>query len=191
MSETIAKFYDRNERPPRGGWIAVVDGREYQAKSESDLADRIRLDWQNNGRPFRMADIYAAMWAWFRKMEPTRATTEIDAAQITSADGSRPHDWRTADGPAKWRELHLHASGLVRDGVLNEANERIWLASFSRSIGCLDCRLNWQTELAKLPPDYSSPEAFFAWTVAAHNAVNDRLGKPQFSLSDAQALYAL
>lgn len=191
MSATIAKFYDYQERPPRGGWIAAVDGREYQAKSEADLAERIRQDWQNNNRPFVIADIYAAMWAYFRRNEPTRATTEVNAAQITAADGSRPYDWRVSDGPEKWRELHLHAAALVRDGALNEANERNWLQYFSRSIGCLDCRLNWQTELGKLPPDYSSPAAFFAWTVAAHNAVNDRLGKPQFLLSDAQALYAL
>jgi hypothetical protein len=48
-----------------------------------------------------------------------------------------------------------------------------------------DCREGFQKILEELPPDFSSPEAFFAWGVRLHNLVNAKLGKPQITLEDA------
>lgn len=56
------------------------------------------------------------------------------------------------------------------------------------SINC-DCRRHWREFVAKYPPDFSSREAFFAWTVRAHNAVNRRLGKREMSLEEALELW--
>jgi hypothetical protein len=36
-----------------------------------------------------------------------------------------------------------------------------------------------------MPPDFSSPEAFFDWGVALHNAVNAKLGKPEITIDEA------
>jgi hypothetical protein len=48
-----------------------------------------------------------------------------------------------------------------------------------------DCKDGYQRILADNPPDYSSPEAFFRWGVALHNAVNAKLGKPEITTEEA------
>jgi hypothetical protein len=40
-----------------------------------------------------------------------------------------------------------------------------------------------------MPPDFSSPEAFFAWGVALHNAVNAKLGKPEITIEEAYLIW--
>lgn len=186
---TVSKFYDRDERPPRGGWLAVVEGIEYIANSESNLVERIRQDWRNNGRTFTTLDIERAMWRYWTAREPERATTTVQVSNIRAADGSSPFDWKNVNGPKLWLQLHSHGADLVRDGAIDELNERRWLEQFRRSITCDECRINWNHEMAVLPPNFSTPTAFFQWTVGIHNRVNDRIGKPQFSQDDANALY--
>jgi hypothetical protein len=56
------------------------------------------------------------------------------------------------------------------------------------NLGC-DCRRHWRDLVERMPPDFSSPAAFFAWSVSAHNAVNTRLGKPVVPLEEARCLY--
>jgi hypothetical protein len=52
-----------------------------------------------------------------------------------------------------------------------------------------ECRSGYQQILKELPPDFSSPEAFFAWGVALHNAVNAKLGKPQITIDEAYSIW--
>jgi hypothetical protein len=40
-----------------------------------------------------------------------------------------------------------------------------------------------------MPPDFSSPEAFFAWGVRLHNAVNAKLGKPEITIEEALSIW--
>jgi hypothetical protein len=40
-----------------------------------------------------------------------------------------------------------------------------------------------------MPPDYTSPEAFFAWGVRLHNAVNAKLGKPEITIEEAYSIW--
>ena len=54
-----------------------------------------------------------------------------------------------------------------------------------------DCRDGFQHILKDLPPDFSSPEAFFAWGVSLHNAVNAKLGKPQITLDEAYSIWRM
>ena len=51
-----------------------------------------------------------------------------------------------------------------------------------------DCKDGYQRILAEMPPDFSSPEAFFAWGVALHNAVNAKLGKQQITIDEAYSI---
>ena len=39
------------------------------------------------------------------------------------------------------------------------------------------------------PPDFTTPEAFFAWGVALHNAVNRKLGKPELTIDEALSIW--
>jgi hypothetical protein len=52
-----------------------------------------------------------------------------------------------------------------------------------------DCKDGYQRILAEMPPDYTSPEAFFAWGVRLHNAVNAKLGKPEITIEEAYKIW--
>ena len=52
-----------------------------------------------------------------------------------------------------------------------------------------ECKDGYQRILADMPPDYSSPEAFFAWGVALHNAVNKKLSKPEITIEEAYSIW--
>ena len=87
-------------------------------------------------------------------------------------------------GPAKWCELHRIALA----GNLTPAR----LQTFSASLPnhpC-GCRNHWKILLEANPPPCAAPAvAQFAWTVARHNDVNRRLGKPEKTLEEAQTIH--
>lgn len=91
-------------------------------------------------------------------------------------------------GPKLWTELHRHALSLP--GAPIEKTLRLWLDDFARRLPCGDCRSHWKKMVKATPPDLSGAAAFFAWTVARHNEVNARLGKPAMSVADALALWS-
>ena len=62
----------------------------------------------------------------------------------------------------------------------------IWQYLIPQSCNCKD---GYQRILADMPPDYSSPEAFFAWGVALHNAVNKKLSKPEITIEEAYSIW--
>ncbi len=54
--------------------------------------------------------------------------------------------------------------------------------------GCA-CKRFYAEWKAANPPNYSSPEAFFAWGVNLHNAVNAKLGKQQITIEEAYSIW--
>lgn len=87
-------------------------------------------------------------------------------------------------GPAKWIALHRFA--LAWDGDLIAADAH--LAQLAASLPeC--CKPHWIALVAEHPPDFASAETFFAWTVARHNEVSRRIGRPELPLGEARALY--
>jgi hypothetical protein len=91
---------------------------------------------------------------------------------------------RAAWGPAKWEELHRWA---MRVDLLGKPDPPYTLEVFSHSLPCGDCTRHWLKLLEEMPPDFSSNDALFDWTVRAHNAVNRRLAKPEMSVDEARA----
>jgi hypothetical protein len=65
-----------------------------------------------------------------------------------------------------------------------------WVERFGWKLPCGDCRRKFQGELKEHPPDLSSHESAFAWTVDLHNKVNDHLGKKQVNYDDALRLWS-
>lgn len=51
------------------------------------------------------------------------------------------------------------------------------------------CREGYNQFKAADPPDFISPMAFFHWSVRIHNAVNQKLGKPELTLGQALTLW--
>jgi hypothetical protein len=52
-----------------------------------------------------------------------------------------------------------------------------------------NCRRFYAEWKAANPPDFTSPEAFFAWGVNLHNAVNAKLGKPEITIEEALSIW--
>lgn len=73
-------------------------------------------------------------------------------------------------GPSLWRELHAQA----RNGISRE-----WLDAFTARVPCGDCRRHWIELVKMIPPPLGDA---YEWSVAIHNAVNRRLGKPEWPL---------
>jgi hypothetical protein len=88
-------------------------------------------------------------------------------------------------GSKLWGELHRWA--LTAD--LSDVYAQLaWLYRWSLQLpawGC-ECLPHWATLLGEDPPDFSSNEALFGWTVAVHNVVNRRLLKKSMGTADAR-----
>lgn len=89
---------------------------------------------------------------------------------------------------ALWNELHTNAINY------KGTDNNVFLLAFARKIprytkGC-SCQEFWGNWKRANPPKYGDNNEYFAWTVAAHNAVNKKLGKPEISLDDALKMYS-
>jgi hypothetical protein len=95
-------------------------------------------------------------------------------------------DWMPKNvwGPIKWKELHYR--GLID---LPMDDEKEWFDNFCEALPCPHCREHFAAFVKKKAPDLTSRENFFAWTVAAHNAVNQATGKAQLSVDEARQLH--
>ena len=80
-------------------------------------------------------------------------------------------------GDLLWQELHLRA--LAWDGG---GDDSPWLDAFTQKLPCGHCRAHWLAMMQRTPPDFSTAYNYFAWTVARHDEVNAKLGKPVFGL---------
>jgi hypothetical protein len=83
-------------------------------------------------------------------------------------------------GPIKWKELHTR--GLIELGMEHEAD---WFTSFVDGLPCPKCRDHFCAFIEQSPPDFRSRSHFFAWTVAAHNYVNQATQKPSLTVEAA------
>jgi hypothetical protein len=95
---------------------------------------------------------------------------------------------------ALWRELHRRPFRLTAASYRHPSfiaiSERDFLKSFDQRIVCAGCRRHWREALNAIPlPDLRSAVRYFAWTVRAHNQINQHLGKPIVSLREARKIW--
>ena len=108
--------------------------------------------------------------------------------KLSSAIGTRPRPEPriTISGvvierrPNPWIALH--------NGSIRNADD---LAEWEKTIPQYECgcRAFYAKYKADNPPDFSTPEAFFAWGVRLHNAVNAKLGKPEITIDEAYKIW--
>jgi hypothetical protein len=124
---------------------------------------------------------------------PSRDTKEIKTIEtaIAQAEAMRPR-MLTPDEVAAKAERNKARQGRFAWAKLHgyRGCDPQWLDIWQYLIPArCDCKDGFQRILKDLPPDHSSPEAFFAWGVALHNAVNAKLGKPQITLDEAYSIW--
>ncbi len=83
-----------------------------------------------------------------------------------------------------WNELHLRA-------LEYKGNDTIFINNFGKKIprfttGC-KCKEHWVKWVKANPPTFGPK--YFDWTVRIHNSVNQKLGKPTYTTSEAKAFY--
>lgn len=86
---------------------------------------------------------------------------------------------RVERGRKLWAELHTKQDATPE-----------WFALWMQrvpSFGC-GCRNAFAAIIAVNPPQYDD---WFAWTVEAHNAVNDKLNKPQITIEEARTIWQM
>jgi hypothetical protein len=84
-------------------------------------------------------------------------------------------------GPIKWKELHCR--GLIG---LPMGEERHWFKAYLAGLPCAKCREHFEAFLRDCPPDFRSRDAFFEWTVRAHNHVNRANDRPLLTTDEAR-----
>jgi hypothetical protein len=108
------------------------------------------------------------------------------AKPVLTSESERDFSW----GPVLWAGLHEWAADLVRLGLIPTGAYKD-LEKFTSMIPCGECRADWSALLTQYPPDFSSPDAFFTWTVFIHNKVNEKLGREQWAASNARERWGL
>jgi hypothetical protein len=85
-----------------------------------------------------------------------------------------------------WRELHKRPAT-----ARHLEDEDQWLEKFAGRIPCGACKDHFKQLLREVPPDYTTRENYFAWTVEIHNRVNRRLNKPEVSVDEAMGVWKM
>lgn len=94
---------------------------------------------------------------------------------------------------ALWRELHSY--GIVHATTWDVAVAKTWFAGWLARVprfGCADCKTKFAKYCEKQPPEFSSADAFFCWSVTAHNYVSTHHvapPKPPMTIADARRIY--
>ena len=91
----------------------------------------------------------------------------------------RVNDIAATQGRNAWRFIHSQHCGTPE--IVDKIKSLV-----PNSCGCQQAALSI---LSSMPPVYDSPECWFEWTIAFHNAVNTKLGKPTVSPDRAYMLW--
>jgi hypothetical protein len=77
---------------------------------------------------------------------------------------------------------------LLHDGSIKTIEQLTEWELLIPQYGC-SCKRFYAEWKAANPPDFTSPEAFFAWGVRLHNAVNAKLSKPEITIEEACSIW--
>lgn len=177
MPEPIAKFYNRETKPPRGGWKIVVDGVELLGWSEGELLEALARHRKRLGTFVSMLDCEREMWVHFCRREAKRCGLTVDSQQPGPAV-PREID-KAFFGPIIWRMLNLAAATWTPEAHRYFVDFCEYLLF---TITCPECRTEWREILDSKPPTgLNTKQAICHWVNDRHNEINRRTGKAIFS----------
>lgn len=178
------RFFDASVRPPRGGWLFVVGGVQFEAYSEGDLVGEVAKWRRNNGTYVSDTSIEHEIWDYLCRREPDRCGETIyppaPAPEGTPAGALIvPREVTPAvQGPGIW--LFLNTLAVQWAPGLHD----YFLATCDAIIAmleCPECREEWRRLLADDPPlALGSKLQVCQWVNRNHNKVNAKLGKQEF-----------
>lgn len=87
--------------------------------------------------------------------------------------------------PDLWKELHIRA---LRFDKSKQKDDHEFLKIWADKIpkGSCKCQDSWESWIKICPPDFTSRDSYFAWTVKSHNMVNMKLYKRIWSVAEAK-----
>jgi mitochondrial FAD-linked sulfhydryl oxidase len=124
---------------------------------------------------------------------PSRARPLAHAATTTTTTAAPepPAVTREALGRATWTLLHTLAARFPEQPTRRQRRDaEALIDALTRVYPCGECAAHFLELCRRDPPDASSGATLQRWTCRAHNAVNARLGKPQFDCALAGARWA-
>lgn len=102
--------------------------------------------------------------------------------------GFIPDHW----GPYLWGAIHIVCIGAPSELSEEEKQQyKSFINSLPDVLPCASCGNHFQAVLDDDPVErsLSGRDSLFAWSVRAHNAVNRRLGKPEWSVESSTELW--
>ncbi|EFX00923.1 FAD dependent sulfhydryl oxidase [Grosmannia clavigera kw1407] len=113
-------------------------------------------------------------------MAATTAAATASASATAAAGSDCPADVETL-GRGTWTLLHTIAAQYPTQPTTGQqADVRSFMGTLSRLYPCWVCAEDFQTYLARSPVRTASRDELGRWLCAAHNEVNQKLGKPAF-----------
>jgi len=110
----------------------------------------------------------------------SRVVENMNTVPVAIDHKARAAERRAKQGRFAWDKKHRY------DGCDPQWHE-LWILLIP-GFGC-DCQQDFVEYCKSDPPDFSSPEAYFAWGVRLHNWVNRKLQKAEMTFSDALQLW--
>ncbi|XP_050029581.1 FAD-linked sulfhydryl oxidase ALR [Dermacentor andersoni] len=133
-------------------------------------------------KPCRACSDFKA-WAKSKGGSTSKEAGPTQAGGLTVPDRECPPD-RSELGRCTWSLLHSVAAYYPsRPSAEQQRDADQFFRLFSRLYPCKDCAEDFRAELASSPPRVSSRAELAQWLCEQHNAVNRKLGKPEFDCS--------
>jgi hypothetical protein len=183
VADSIAKFWDRQIKPPKGGWHYNLSGNvTLERHSEAEIHAAVK-QWRQNNQTFASdLDIERELWVYYCNREPKRCKNAMAEHSATVKSANAPVEvTKEMQGPPIWTFLNTLAvqwQPALADYFLHTVD------TISAILVCPICQTEWQTLLRnRNPRNISSKLEACIWVNAVHNEVNARVGKPAYPYS--------
>lgn len=184
MADSIAKFHDIAERPPKGGWHYFYNPNDrdtyFRKASPADVFTELKRYRTNNATFVSDIDLERELWVYWCSLHPERCGQA--SAPVADAVAMLPKDQDPLFfGPIIWRMMNLAATRIEftgRDFFLN------FLGQVVNLMTCPDCRAEWAEILASdSPMAIVTAKDASVWVNRVHNRVNAKKGKMEYPYS--------
>ena len=115
----------------------------------------------------------------------------VTIARKVPSPAKRHENKKAALGRALWAEMHARWAN-ADPAMWDPLAERAWLAAWLLRVPKINCtcRAHAARYVTIHPPTLATPADAFVWSVAFHNAVNERRRVPRLLLIEALAKWA-